>query len=397
MRFVDWNTDGSIAGSEYTWSPGFTVWLADSEVWRVRFRISPSIANRALKLSGLEEIADHLRLDVLARWAASRLRSLVSSGEIGLLETDDGLPILIATESDLSSIASVFALKRCEYLISNQGRDELCGAASAQDGDAIGGIGVHRVAPTSRRVCNSCGVPSSEHLCSSFRHPEVAAEGTFGSWKRHLSRALCDKGMDEISKPSQCRAGGNECWHLTIDSGLSAIDPSVNSVRLAEEIDFLDTLWQLRFSSSGLLKIRRLTDVVELNSICATREDFIRHIGALADIINGFEVSATLLPTNANEFAKFGSLKKIESVLTARVDQESISQLERSLEMLNGLVLIRNGFQHSDANAKLIRGLSIFGLPSPPVDWIGAWNLVVNRVFESIHILRILVQNLTSI
>lgn len=394
VKFEGWNTDESKVGSEYRFSPGFTVWLADKEVWRVRFRISPSIAGRAVQLSGVQGVDDATRLDVLARWAVLRLRSLVSSGEIGLLKSENGLPIFVATESDLSSIASIFTRKRCEYLVVNQGRDEFCGAASSDDGDAIGLIGVHRVAPTSHRVCNACNVPSSEHLCSSFHHPEVASEGTFGSWRRILESALCDSGRTEISNPGQCRAGGNECWRLAVDVGSTATDRSVNPVRLVEEIDFFDTLWQLRFKSTSLFRIRRLTDIAELNSVCATREDFIRHIGALTDIFNSFEVNEALIPKDDNVTASIGSLKKIEMVLKGRVDPELITQLESSFKVLSGLVLIRNGYQHSDANEKLVRGLSIFGLPCPPDDWIDAWNLVVNRVFESIRTLRTAVQNL---
>ena len=80
--------------------------------------------------------------------------------------------------------------------------------------------------------------------------------------------AQCEKDKPGIAAPSLRHAGGNECWEWIVAPREEDKPPIYAPPALTQALDFLDTVWRLRFGKTeALLKLPSATSIANLSEI----------------------------------------------------------------------------------------------------------------------------------
>lgn len=266
-----------------------------------------------------------------------------------------------------------------------EGRDLFC-AAATHDKARVGVDGVRRIAPTTRSICEGCGTPDEEWLCSAWSHPDVRAVAAVKPGAgRYLVDAMCDEGREEIELPADCHAGGHDCWRqvvsLDVDSGPVARSP----FDLPESLDFLDATWRLTFGKHRrLVHLPTAAEAAGLGQSCSTREEFEARMSDLADVLDGFEVAGELIPA---DHEGRGPLSAMKAVLGDRLDEEEAAAAVEAVGTLQTVRRVRVALQHSDAVGELLPRLASVGAPAPP-EWGEAWDRIRTVTAEALDTIR---------
>lgn len=374
------NFDGYDSPTGDTWSalPAFTVQERNGSVLaRVQVGISNSAVAQAesrLKSRGLtEEDRGELWANVLLRYGVRYLESILQDPDYraDLLESRDAKYLL--TSSDLDPLIELAVEKRCNYQVA-YGRDLYCSAAAPTDETAVGKEGLQTLAPTSRPVCQACDLPDADFLCSHLHHPSVTGFLAGGGYDRKVGPAQCDLGRPEVSDASRCCAGGHACWQRIVAFPRERT-ASLSALSLPEGLDVLDAAWRLAFGRrKRLLALRSATDVAGLTQAASDRDTFQARIDDLADILSSLNVGDELLPEKGEEVDDRGSLNRVQSVLSSKLDDSE--RAKGLLEPLRHIVGIRNGMTHSGYAKQLPSHSVALDLSWPPSDWSAAWQHV---------------------
>lgn len=126
----------------------------------------------------------------IIRYGVRRLERLLSTeeGRASLIGADGEHTTwtISSGEDDMAALFGPVRTKRCEWQV-EEGRDLFCAAATHDDHGRIARLGARGIAPTTPSICEACGTPDEEWLCSAWSHPDVRALGTMGArWNRQL-------------------------------------------------------------------------------------------------------------------------------------------------------------------------------------------------------------------
>jgi hypothetical protein len=289
-------------------------------------------------------------------------------------------------------LALIDASKVCTHQQA-EGPDLLCLAASSDDETAIGTIGRHRVAPTSRPLCAGCQMPDAAVVCSQFSHPQVSGVRTMGGFARELDDAMCNLGREEIQQPGKCHAAGHPCWQRVV--GLEVATPTevAHPRALAETLDALDAWWRLAVVNKPLLRLEGGTSITGLALPCTSRSEFTQRLSELAVVLGSLRVDddqvrpgldpGVELPRNDQSMARLRAALKVKIA-----DPDSLERANQALDRLGRLQRIRSLLQHPGGQEELVRKVAALGLAWPPADWTAAWERVRAEAADALAALR---------
>lgn len=149
---------------------------------------------------------------------------------------------------------------------------------------------------------------------------------------------------------------------------------------LPAALDYLNTVWRLRFGTRLLLldsAERTCTLALDID----TAEEFDARLTALGDIFKSFQVGAT--PGVSGH-----PVDRIAAFLLTHLDEVAAHRVDRAVGVLRAIVDIRNGSQHSNASPQAANALVQLDLAYPVVNWATAWYQVRAHAVEALDALR---------
>jgi hypothetical protein len=159
-----------------------------------------------------------------------------------------------------------------------------------------------------------------------------------------------------------------------------------SSLSLPESVDFLDTVWRLRFGSR-LFGLPGATKTSALALSCATSEEFDARMSAVSDLLKRMNVPEPTLPRG--DWAKLGSLQRFGVFLADRLGQDlSSGTIADALSVLRAANEIRVGRQHRGADAREAEGFAALGLGYPPANWGTAWERINMQLVAALNTIR---------
>lgn len=265
--------------------------------------------------------AQHGRVAVAPQWPhlgvpeaglirlLQELRHDLASGQIDVDGRIDLYPLTIPPAE--YGIADDRWEKRCAWRL-DTGRDLHCAAVSTENhtAQAVSVVEGQMVLETDLVTCRRCEVQDERLLCDAFSHPKNAVDGSLGEEKpghpHELFGATCRQGNPEIADAGECRPGGNHCWHQEVEVTVGALQPA-GAVQLLEAFDFLDSEWRHTYPAQRLVRITSIAETAQLLSPVNTRDDFMKHVGRLGEVLQKLRVDGGLF----EESAERGSLKRL--------------------------------------------------------------------------------------
>jgi Schlafen, AlbA_2 len=304
----------------------------------------------------------------------------------GVLPPKDQVSEILLSDFDIPNLEATLHDKTCDYQI-RDGREFLCSAAGLHDETVVGSHGVRRLAPTSRPICQQCKLPDTTYLCSHLVNPEVIGTLTSMTRDRLLTGAECDLGLDAISSPDQCHAGGNRCWERAIETNPEPASPAVSAMALPEALDSLDIAWRLAFRSR-LVRPPGVAATARLGAPPASQDEFSDRITVLSDTLKSFYIEDNLLPAQSRKLDRSHTFERMSALFEYRGDEEARSRVSEALRILRASNRIRRAMQHSGARAELPSALAELGIPYPITTWGDAWLQVQARIVGALAVIR---------
>jgi hypothetical protein len=322
----------------------------------------------------------------VVRFAVARIAQGLKNGLFLEPPTHTTLKVPVE-EADLPAIRQLLHEKTCTYQI-RQGRDLLCSAASTNDPTRCGQTGLQTFAPTSRALCRTCALPDTDYICSHLMHPEVLGRPDKGRVQtRELLSALCDLGKPGILTAAECRAGGHDCWEWLVEQDLDRSALSLSPLTLPEAFDYLDVCWRLAFGrKQALVRPKNLTGGAVLSLPCATRDELIARLSALADTLNWLVIPDGLLLDPATVWP--GTMNRLQACLKGRLDAAEYPACERAITVLRAVIDLRDSFQHSATARELPAVCAQLSLPYPLPAWGETWERIRGTVTEALGVIR---------
>jgi hypothetical protein len=375
-------TTGTQHGEWFTW---FDVSQAGEHLCAVRVRVG----REAIFAAG-----QHLKLDDpwsspdsegfargIARLVTRRVEGGLTAGTFGPTEGHDfyTIDIMAFDDEDVNLLLRNLMTgdKDCTYQ-EREGGDLYCSAASPNDETALPLVlsNGRRVAPTSRPLCASCGLPDTDYICSHFMHPQVfgirASGGPSGFVGRNLHDGLCDLNRPEFARMGDCHAGGNPCWERVVSVEEGGAVAAAPPQALEQALDDFDVRWRLAFGRA-ILRLPGAEDVSTLAQPCSTRDEFERRLSVLADIVKRLDVPDDLLPPNGDVIGKDQTLNRLDALLRSRLGPDDAAPAATATGVLRKVNRLRVGAQHSGAQGQRAQAADALGVPLDG-RWGEAWN-----------------------
>lgn len=154
----------------------------------------------------------------------------------------------------------------------------------------------------------------------------------------------------------------------------------VSPFSLPASIDYLDTVWRLRFGgpligSPGIERSARLAFDV------SSPEEADSALSALAEVLKGLRVPGS-------PGVDGHPLQRIAPFLATQLPSEAVPRVDEAVERLDAARSLRAGAQHVDAQAKAVHAHAVLGLSYPVSDWAAAWAQVQATVAHAIDVIR---------
>ncbi len=373
-------TGGSFNG------PALRIWdVGRTESHLVRVTVSRSLAS----VAGLTE--DEALSPPLLELALRRARQVAEDGIPDVVAPEDAVSLVALTmdSPEAEELERITTLGRvCEWQV-DEGRNQFCIAASADDETAHWEIGGSSAAPTSAQICSQCAVPHGALLCDRFSHPSVSGQLFVGGRDRSFMEAICQAGSLKIRQPGGCIPSGHDCWVQEVAIAPAKTTESPGPLALLEALDHLDATWRVRNGGKNrLLQLRSAYDTGVLATNVTNREQFKDRITALADVVDQISVPDGLLPEPAeDEKLPRGSLDRLVSWANSELEGDDLNDSLEALGRLRFLRQLRTPFAHSSTQDKLPKRLAALGISYPP-DWATAWLQVRAWAIDALRTLR---------
>lgn len=357
-------------------------------------QVTVALTSTALASTGLDR--PETVNSVLLMYGLSRIEGILRSGTDPQSMFDPGTNSArwFIRSSDVESVflESDFHSKECAYRL-EEGRDLYCAAAARNDESRVGTSGARVIAPTSRPICEACGVPDQRVVCTEFSHPQVIGVATNATSTRVLGRTMCNAGSSQISAPQRCKPGENSCWRRTFSVRRGRASTSQSPLRLPEALDFLDATWQMSGRGS-LVRPTTSSDAAGLAAECATPEEFESRMSDVADALDRIQVADTLVEA-AGATNEQGALNRFRAVLLSfdGIDAAIVNTQVQILQKIRGL---RHTQGHSGAARDRPRILRELGVPESGYSPRDALTMIKNAAANAVLELRNEIRRVTS-
>ncbi len=154
----------------------------------------------------------------------------------------------------------------------------------------------------------------------------------------------------------------------------------VSPFSLPAAIDYLDTVWQLKFEkplvgSPGIERSARLAFDV------SSSEEADSALSALAEVLKGLCVPGS-------PGVDGHPLQRITQFLAGKLPEEAIPRVTDAVAILDASRVLRAGAQHVGAQAKAVGAHAVLELPWPVADWAAAWARVQAVAAHAFNVIR---------
>jgi hypothetical protein len=138
---------------------------------------------------------------------------------------------------------------------------------------------------------------------------------------------------------------------------------------LVGAIDYLDTVWQLRFKAK-LVQVDSLERVAMLALPVETADAFDAGLSAFADVLS--HLSVVDQPGSADQHP----ITKLGAFLPGRLPLADHNRIQAALATLNRIKTVRHGMQHAKAAPAAAEALHELGVGYPIANWSAAWDAI---------------------
>ena len=161
----------------------------------------------------------------------------------------------------------------------------------------------------------------------------------------------------------------------------------VSPLTLPEAFDYLDVCWRQAFGKKQrLVRLHNLTGVAILSLPCATRDELIARLSALADLLKSMVIPKDLLPEPST--VQDGALNYLQACLKGHLDPEEYPACERAITVLKVVNRIRVSFQHSATTPEFPGLCTRLSLPYPLPPAGETWDRIRVTVTEALGVIR---------
>jgi hypothetical protein len=154
----------------------------------------------------------------------------------------------------------------------------------------------------------------------------------------------------------------------------------VSPLGLAASLDFLDTVWRLRYQR-GLMILPGAVPVASLDLGAASADEFQSRLSALGQVLKGFQVERT--PGVKNH-----PVPQLAAYLQRDLSQESSVRVLAAIKVLSAVVAVRNAAQHTHAAPETVEALRTLGVAYPVQAWDTSWQTIRTQVVLAIDAIR---------
>ena len=138
---------------------------------------------------------------------------------------------------------------------------------------------------------------------------------------------------------------------------------------LVGAIDYLDTVWQLRFKTK-LVQIDSLERAAMLALPVETSDAFDAALSAFTDVLAHLSVPHQAEASDKHPLTNMGVL------LNTRLKTANHERISKALTTLNRIKTVRHGVQHAKASPKAADALRELGIGYPIPSWAWAWDAI---------------------
>lgn len=175
--------------------------------------------------------------------------------------------------------------------------------------------------------------------------------------------------------------------YLTPPPTLPATEPDEPPLGLAAELDFLDTVWRLRYGTARppLLALRGALPVARLSMDVASAEEFDARLSDLAQVLKSFDLEGIAGHKNRQH-----PVQRLVDHLQddLHIEEGASARIAGAGAVLEAAIDIRNGGVHHNAATKAVSGLKTLRIGYPITDWHTAWRTIRSAVTRAVASLR---------
>jgi len=151
---------------------------------------------------------------------------------------------------------------------------------------------------------------------------------------------------------------------------------------LVGAIDYLDTVWQLRFNKKKLVHFESLERAALLALPVHSADGFDTALSAFADVVGHLSVPDQ--PGAQDQHP----LTKLDAFLAPRLQGANAQRIHDALTTLTLIKTVRHGMQHSKAAPDAAAALHTLGIGYPVRDWAWAWDAIRHAAINAFEALR---------
>lgn len=268
--------------------------------------------------------------------------------------------------------ACPYEWKECGYRAGKQG-EYYCSVAEQPDDWAQ---------KTTLAICQDCGLPSTDIVCSNLVHPSTRSSRSIGlPWTRELWDAHCEHGHSVDGRSAaECIAGGRDCWMQTYEPEKPAPPtvPAVPQFSIADAIDQVNTAFRKRYGRR-LIEIEHARSIEDLMGECATDEAFQHKLQVAAGLLEGMQLLGLLTDEEAE-----GSQGTID--LLARLSTRDFATLpEHYVRNLRNVNKLAAGYPRHAKVKNIERAHAELGLVYPVTDYGQAWAIIRETFVQTLR------------
>ena len=307
-------------------------------------------------------------LPVPSRVALARLTDMVRLREV---PADNDIEVLLTGDDA--------ALEKPQWKECNFQQQEAAGlkCTVAHERDPAKGV-------TTRVLCESCGLPSTDILCDNLVYPKTVGDGTEPDRvkSRSLVAARCDIESTEFEDARKCIPGGYSCWTRTVQLPAAAAATAGDlAVTLVGMIDVLNMIVNDNYAQ-GLFRLKQARTVRSLTQGCTNEDEFTARLQAIGDLID--LIDAKSLNTSVSVTASAGSINQLEAFL----NHQGVSGLEPIIQPLRDIKKVRTLYSHSAASRNFREACARLGIPLPIDDFPAAWHALLSTMVAALRQLQ---------
>lgn len=157
-----------------------------------------------------------------------------------------------------------------------------------------------------------------------------------------------------------------------------------SSLSVVEAIDYLDTVWRLHFREP-LINLPGATKTASLSLPCATSDEFVARLSALADLLDRMTPPDLKQPSRDR---KPKSLGQLDDFLAQQLADDSQQRATKAVATLREINNLRRGHQHHGAQGDGFNAAETLGITPLLGNWGSAWERIQVRIVDALNAIR---------